>query len=484
MIKSLSLAEKLNRKFQDDPVLLEFDALYSLSTSKRGFTNPHELKQHLAEGAMLNVGILASKALSIPCGEYMVWMTDAGHTMLVPVAEGTKRSKEVFEQTTDQYDIFTNTLLNNWNKLEKILSEDVDDHLDRVVDDDEMEVDQGEEKEGPEGEIRTNVNVSTVDRMPILRAMQDRGHTVTSLANAVGVDPPAISRILRTPKDVQGDPKGRNPSMGLASQICSELRLDPTAAFPDIFGAQKYEPRNTPGNRGSGMGGAASGSMRKGAATEKWTQGSTAEEFAKNFDALCEAIALSGMPFESYWESYAFPTLVEGNCQTIHELLNEFRWPFSQKQRTLPTMSAAANQSSAANQQYADRLASRKAAGTRPGMTPEYERRDERFETQKQRMNEKIVAPVKKAFASAMNQFLQQAQELQYQQGVSEKEAPHAWQLAKQFYNAMMQRAAEFQANWKRVKPGETIGYNNDYTKARDDYRSKSAPPTTDPLAS
>ncbi len=278
MRKSPSLTEKLNRKLDDDPILTEFDELCNIAVSRNKFMNKRDLQQHLSEGALLNVGILASKALSIPCGDYMVWMTDAGHTMLVPVSENTA-TKEVFEHTDiDKYDIFTNVLLQNWSKLERTLSEDIND-FDKTVDDNEMEVDQGEEKEGTEGEIRTNVDVSTVDRMPILRAMHDRGHTVTSLANAVGVDPPAISRILRTPKDIQGDPKGRNPSMGLASQICAELRLDPTAAFPDIFGSHtRYEPRNTPGNRGSGMKGAAHGSHRKGHATEKWTQGNTTSE--------------------------------------------------------------------------------------------------------------------------------------------------------------------------------------------------------------
>lgn len=555
MPKSLTLAEKLDHKFIDDPVLSEFDALCEVATSNNRFASQDDFKQHLTEGALLNVGVLASKALSIPRGDYMVWMTDAGHTMLVPVSENQK-PREVFEHTTDQYDIFTNTLLQNWNKLERTLAED---DMKHVVDANEMEVDQGEEKEGPENEIRSNVNVATVDRMPILRAMQDRGHTVTSLASAVGVDPPAISRILRTPKDTQGDPKGRNPSMGLASQICAKLRLDPTAAFPDIFGSHnRYEPRNTPGNRGSGMGGAASGSKRKGHGTEKWTQGNTsegftrrsdtlsegmmetygpyqirynpppipsrghdwewwhmdydgpgdrrcgtspsleaakqdidelemesgamarttAEEFAQRFDALCEAIALSGLPFNTYWESYARPTLTEGNCRTVDELLNEFWWPFGSNQssptaKTAPKTTAPPldRQSAAANKLYADRLASRKQAGVKPGVTPEYERREERLETQKQRMNERIVAPVKKAFASAMNLFLRQMQELQYSKDVGDKDAPHAWKLAQNFYNAMMQRAAEYQANWRRLKPGETVGYRGDYDKARGAYQ-------------
>lgn len=258
----MSLSNKIDLLLGEDKTLLEFDDL--LRSSINGFSSKEELKNHLVEGSLLNVGVLASKALSIPCGEYMVWMTDAGHTMLVPT-NSVGGDKEVFEGSTQQYDIFTNTLLQNWNKLSNTITES---------DNKPLEDQQQKTKDQDEEGISMSIDASTVDRKPILRAMEDRGFTVTSLADAVGVDPPAISRILRTPKDRQGDPGGRNPSMGLASQICTALRLDPTAAFPDIFGDKsKYKPRSTPGNRGSGMTGAAAGSTRKGKATEKWTQG-------------------------------------------------------------------------------------------------------------------------------------------------------------------------------------------------------------------
>lgn len=258
----MSLSNKIDLLLGEDKTLLEFDDL--LRSSINGFSSKEELKNHLVEGSLLNVGVLASKALSIPCGEYMVWMTDAGHTMLVPT-NSVGGDKEVFEGSTQQYDIFTNTLLQNWNKLSNTITES---------DNKPLEDQQQKTKDKNEEGISMSIDASTVDRKPILRAMEDRGFTVTSLADAVGVDPPAISRILRTPKDRQGDPGGRNPSMGLASQICTALRLDPTAAFPDIFGDKsKYKPRSTPGNRGSGMTGAAAGSTRKGKATEKWTQG-------------------------------------------------------------------------------------------------------------------------------------------------------------------------------------------------------------------
>ena len=268
MIMKLSLSNKLDLLLGEDRTLIEFDDL--LNSSINGFRSQSHLKKYLSEGALLNVGVLASKALSMPCGEYMVWMTDAGHTMLVPTKGESRR--EVYENSSQQYDIFTNTLLQNWNKLSRTLSED---KMPEQFKQDNQEQDQNDEKDSDGEGISMKIDASTVDRKPILRAMEDRGFTVTSLASAVGVDPPAISRILRTPKKRQGDPGGRNPSMGLASQVCTALRLDPTAAFPDIFGDKsKYKPRSNPGNRGSGMGGAAGGSKRKGKATEKWTKGS------------------------------------------------------------------------------------------------------------------------------------------------------------------------------------------------------------------
>ena len=123
----------------------------------------------------------------------------------------------------------------------------------------------------------SKIKMSTVDRSPIVRAMEQHGHTVTILAQACGVDTPAISRILRTPKDTQGDPGGRNPSIGLAARIANELKMDAEALFPDIFGVPKndLEARDQPGNRGSGMSQAAHGSVKKGKATKMWTQGNS-----------------------------------------------------------------------------------------------------------------------------------------------------------------------------------------------------------------
>lgn len=280
MVKSLSLKNKLDKLFSEDAEVSEFNNLLSLTTSPARFDSSKELMNHLTEGALLNIGRIGSKALSIPSGEYMIWATDAGHTMLVPVSID-KPKTEVFEAAHETYEVLTPELLQNWNKVEKVLAEDSDDGWKNQ---EESEPEQeSEQEEKPETkskskapEFVSRVDPADIDRSPMLRAMEQQGHTVTSLANAVGVDPPAISRLLRTPKDRQGDPGGRNPSIGTASKIANELRMDVEALFPDIFGVPKQDlgPRKNPGNRGSGMTGAAAGSVRKGAATRKWTQGS------------------------------------------------------------------------------------------------------------------------------------------------------------------------------------------------------------------
>lgn len=276
--KSVSIKDKLNRLFVEDRVTEEFNTLLSGTFSPERFDDPRQLRDYLCEGALLNISRLASSTLSIPAGEYMVWLTDIGHTMLVPTKEE-KEYQDVLEGFSDQYEVLTPDLLKNWSKVEKVLAEENEPfnpshqpqergHTDAAGNEEETE-----EKDTSGKQIKSRVNPGDIDRSPMLRAMEDKGYTVTSLAGEAGVQAPAISRLLRTPKDRQGDPGGRNPSMELAAKLSKILRVDPTALFPDLFGGniQDLEARDTPGNRGSGMGGAAAGSMRKGGSN--WTQG-------------------------------------------------------------------------------------------------------------------------------------------------------------------------------------------------------------------
>jgi hypothetical protein len=264
-MKSIPLSQKLDAIIQQNPVVEEIDTM--LDEGIDAFDSPKELKEYLTEGSLLNIGKISADALSIPNGKYMVWTSDVGHTMLVPIRD---RDDEVFESKGDQFEVLTPALLGNWKGVSKCLSEEQPPEF-------QSQEEGGEDKQkGERGrQFQSKVDPAAIDRNPMLRAMEQQGQTVTSLARAVGVDPPMISRLLRTPKDRQGDPGGRNPSIGTAAKISNVLRMDPTALFPDIFGAEAGElgPRQSPGNRGSGMTGAAAGSARKGKATQKWTQG-------------------------------------------------------------------------------------------------------------------------------------------------------------------------------------------------------------------
>lgn len=243
--KSPSITDKIQAVLNEhNQALSDVDALFDIAKRPgKYFSAAPELKQHLCEGSLLNVGTIASGALSIPCGEYMVWVTDVGHTMLVPT--NIDRSQEVFEAVDDQYEVMTPDLLANWKHLGVVTEDDSDSDSDSDSDED-----------SPRGEqFQSSVNPADIDRKSLLRAMEDRGYTVTSLAAAAGVDPPAISRLLRTPKRTQGDPKGRNPSMGLAAKVSNLLRVGPTSLFPDIFGIsgkQDLEAKDVSGNSQSG----------------------------------------------------------------------------------------------------------------------------------------------------------------------------------------------------------------------------------------
>jgi len=264
-MRSLRLQDKIEIRLNNNKIMEEVDLLIDLAKSNNSFNTAKEFKQNLVEGSLLHINKIASKALSIPSGDYIVWTTGSNRTALLPHKT---KSREVYEDS-QSIELFTKDLLKNWNVINKILSEAEEDN---EYDDNENEYD-NESKKTDDDESRSTarIDMSTVDRNPIVRAMEQHGHTVTSLADAVGVDPPAISRILRSPRSTSKDPGGRNPSIGLAALIANELKMDAEALFPDIFGVpdkSKVSAKEVKGNRGSGKG-------KKTKASKMWTQGSS-----------------------------------------------------------------------------------------------------------------------------------------------------------------------------------------------------------------
>jgi transcriptional regulator with XRE-family HTH domain len=85
------------------------------------------------------------------------------------------------------------------------------------------------------------IDTSQIDRSAMLQAMSSAGHTVSSLAAAAEVEPSMISRLLREPKRNDPDESARNPSIGLAARVSSELNTSPESLFPDIFNVSRTD---------------------------------------------------------------------------------------------------------------------------------------------------------------------------------------------------------------------------------------------------
>lgn len=215
-----------------DNATKQFGMLLENALQSNVFHTKDELRHYLMEGALLNLTRLGEQYFSIPSGQYMVYTTSQGSTMLIPVAEHAA-TEEVYEGKEDNFEVATTKLLDNWNLLGKPTP---------ILEDEDS------------GEIEgSRIDLDTVDRDAIAQAMNDQNLSVTDLANKVGVDKSTVSRYLRKPKEgIQGDPGGRTPSLVTAGEISKALRASPTILFPDVF-KQKKRKAKRKGNRGSGV---------------------------------------------------------------------------------------------------------------------------------------------------------------------------------------------------------------------------------------
>lgn len=102
---------------------LDLLSLMNLANSPWSFKSSTQFKSNLTEGLILNVTKLASNALSIPSGEYVVWTTNARSTMLVPTTEAKADSSDVVVDQPAHFDIVTTDLLGCWNKVERVIGE-------------------------------------------------------------------------------------------------------------------------------------------------------------------------------------------------------------------------------------------------------------------------------------------------------------------------------------------------------------------------
>lgn len=248
--QSTSLAAKLDKILKDD-IISEVDSLLNDNDDLSRFVNGRELKEYLMEGSLLNIGKISSEALSVPNGKYIVWTTDAGHTMLVPV-ESFRAMEEVYENENKHYEVFTPDLVGNWRDINKVLHEEDDNNWEYFNDTEDTDAEDDENKE--ESLDLDNISSDDIDRLPLLRAVQKSYANLQQFADAVGVHKTTASRWLREYIAGSKSPKGRNPSIKNAERIARAVGLEVQAVFPDIFGKRpgSENPREATGGSGKG----------------------------------------------------------------------------------------------------------------------------------------------------------------------------------------------------------------------------------------
>lgn len=210
----MNLMNNIDKRLSENVILEQLDKKFKQAISESVFHSPRELENYINSSS------------------YILYRGNEYH-----IIERSKNAIKVMNaKTLKEGYIKKNKLLENWQKV-MIPEEEGGDPKEGGVPGEKNEYSQPEQPGEP---FQSKIQTDTVDRFPLLNAIEEAGYTVTELADKVGVDPPAISRLLRVPKSGGAtDPGGRNPSVELASKICKVLRIDPVSAFPDIFGNMK-----------------------------------------------------------------------------------------------------------------------------------------------------------------------------------------------------------------------------------------------------
>lgn len=249
---------QLQEAYDADKAVQEVRMLFSIAESGTGFESAEDFEQNLTEGLILNVNTLGSRALSVPCGEYIVWNGKAGHALLIPSAS-LEVSPEVYTKKEEAgYEIHKSKLIANWNRLEKSIAEDDGGFGSNK----HPNLRRGNEDDGGSS-IQTFG--SEVDNTQLKGAMERADMTMSDVADAVDVDVSTISRMLRDKRAGAGDPKGRLPSIDLATRVA-----DAVGTTVDNLGFTNRVRRTNKKRKATG--GSGTRRFRRNAAA-KWTAG-------------------------------------------------------------------------------------------------------------------------------------------------------------------------------------------------------------------
>lgn len=194
-------------------------------------------------------------------------------------------------------------------------------------------------------------------------------------------------------------------------------------------------------------------------------------EFSAKFNALCEAIAISGIKFETYWTEHFLPTINESaHVADADELLNEFWGNLfgggpKKPEGPAPDFSSVGQPS--ASQQMMDRLGQwqndPKALGSKASVDAAKEAARQKKLADFQSRLDKEIENVKQRFSTAMKDFLKAMTN-----DAKMKNDPHMWKIAQGFYNKIMSAAQPVADSFKVNAKFGKASYVDNFGRVRD----------------
>lgn len=144
-------------------------------------------------------------------------------------------------------------------------------------------------------------------------------------------------------------------------------------------------------------------------------------DFDAKFTKLCESIATSGVSFDEFWQKQALPILLKPESHVSEEqLLSEFDWGSLNPMNALNYFRGQQPQGQPQPQ------------GQNPFMDPAQHKKLTAF----QQKADQMVNSIKQRFAVAMKDFLKAVTD-----DAKSQNDPHMWQIAKSFYQKVMDGA-------------------------------------------
>jgi hypothetical protein len=186
-------------------------------------------------------------------------------------------------------------------------------------------------------------------------------------------------------------------------------------------------------------------------------------EFDTRFEELCEAIAVSGIKFETYWAEHFLPALNEATyVSNEDELLNEI-WPFSSKKQAPagPAPDFSNLDQPSGGQQMTNRMDQWQNDQRAAAEAARQAARQKKLAGFQQNVDQQ-VGTIKQRFMTAMRDFLKAATD-----DAKTQNDPHMYGIVNSFYKKIMSVAEPVANEFKlKAKFGKS-SYQDDFARER-----------------